>query len=413
MAWPPVRFVFLAVALFAAGGARGARAADLFGASTVSGVIVGGVSAGSGETSWLNGRLGKLATGGDEVRIDSQAIVAWRGRLSDRLGTLVSVDAQSLADPVIGLDEAYLTLRASPADAVQFSGRAGLFFPPVSLEHDGSEWALSDTLTPSAINTWIAEEVKVAGVEVTLRGSFAKRPASLTAAAFQGNDTSGALMAFRGWAMHDLRATLGGTFGLPTVPAMFAGKQAPSTRPVDEIDGRWGGYSRAEIALRDNLKISLFAYDNNGDRTTVIDGQYAWRTRFAQSALRWTPGSKTQILVQAMTGETSMGVAVGGLEPADVGFSAAYVLLSRDLTNSTAAVRIDQFSVSDRTFKASDNNAEHGWAGTLAWRAPVSARSEILFEAIGSHGVRRDRARFGVAPAQDSAQIRAAFRAAF
>lgn len=145
----------------------------------------------------------------------------------------------------------------------------------------------------------------------------------------------------------------------------------------------------------------------------MIDGQYAWRTRFAQSALIWTLGSKTQILVQAMTGETSMGVAVGGLEPADVGFSAAYVLLSRDLANGTATVRIEQFSVSDRTFKASDNNAEHGWAGTLAWRAPVSARSEILFEAIGAQSIRRDRTRFGAAPAQDSAQVRVAFRTAF
>lgn len=29
-------------------------------------------------------------------------------------------------------------------------------------------------------------------------------------------------------------------------------------------------------------------------------------------------------------------------------------------------VRLDQFSVSDRTFKALDNNAEHGWAATAA-----------------------------------------------
>lgn len=64
----------------------------------------------------------------------------------------------------------------------------------------------------------------------------------------QGNDTSGALLTFRGWALHDLRANLDGTFDLPTVPTMFAGKQAQATRPIDKVDGRWSGYARLDYA---------------------------------------------------------------------------------------------------------------------------------------------------------------------
>ncbi|KRA76392.1 hypothetical protein ASD89_01360 [Caulobacter sp. Root656] len=71
----------------------------------------------------------------------------------------------------------------------------------------------------------------------------------------------------------------------------------------------------------------MFGYDNNGDRTTVINGQYAWRTRFAQAAARWTRDANTEVLVQAVTGETAMGVAVNDREPADVGFAAAYGLV--------------------------------------------------------------------------------------
>ena len=392
---------------------RAARAGDLLSRDAFSGVIIAGPSIGSGEASWLRGGLGKLQTGEDQVRVEGSAIVAWRGSFSDRIGALVSADAQSLGNSVVGLDEAYVTLRPTPGAALRLSGRAGLFFPPASLEHDGTEWSLARTLTPSAIESWIAVEVKVGGAVVTLRGAVAGRPIGATVAAFQGNDTSGALLTFRGWALHDLRANLDGTFDLPTVPAMFSGKQAQATRPVDEVDGRWGAYARLDYAPAPTLALSLFGYDNNGDRTTVTNGQYAWRTRFVQAAAHWTPDAKTEILAQAMTGETAMGVAVDGREPADVGFAAAYVLASRTLKTGTATVRLDQFSVSDRTFKGLDNNAEHGWAATAAWSFAVREGSEIVLEGVAVHSVRPDRSRFGEAARQDSLQGRAAFRTSF
>lgn len=411
-----LRFSFPTAAfiLVLAGAAPGAARADgLLSRDALSGVVIAGPSTGSGEASWLKGGLGKLQTGRDKVRVEGSAIVAWRGSFSERIGALVSADVQSLANPVVGLDEAYFTLRPTPGSALRLSGRAGLFFPPASLEHDGAEWSLARTLTPSAITSWIAEEVKVAGAEVTLRSAFAGQPIGVTVAAFQGNDTSGALLTFRGWALHDLRANLDGTFKLPTVPTMFAAKQAQATRPVDEVDGRWGGYARLDYAPAQTLALSLFGYDNNGDRTTVTDGQYAWRTRFVQAAARWTPDADTELLAQAMIGETAMGVAVNGREPADIGFAAAYVLASRTLKTGTATLRLDQFSVSDRTFKALDNNAEHGWAATVAWSFAVRARSEIVLEGVAVHSVRQDRSRFGEAARQDSVQGRAAFRTSF
>ena len=377
----------------------------------LSGVVTVGPAIGSGETSWTQGGLGKLQTD-DRAQIAASAILVWRGQFGPRLGAVVSTDLQSLGDPSAGLDEAYVTLRPAPG-AVRMSARAGLFFPPASLEHDGSEWSVVRTLTPSAINSWLAEEVKVAGVEATVRTDVAGRPVGLTAAAFQGDDTSGALLFFRGWALHDLRSNLGGSFKLPPTPNQFLGKQNQSTRPVDEVDGRWGAYARLDYAPSQTLALNAFVYGNNGDRTSVVQGQYAWRTRFVQVSARWTPFDDVEVLAQTVTGETAMGAAVNGLDPADVGFAATYLLVTRRFARGSGTVRIDQFSVSDRTFKAIDNNAERGWAATVVWSAPISQRSELIAETIFASSERPDRLRLGAAADQDSLQVRTAFRTAF
>ncbi|HQR91091.1 MAG: hypothetical protein B7Y81_12875 [Caulobacter sp. 32-67-35] len=376
----------------------------------VSGVATLGVSVGDNERSWVDRGLGKAGSG---ETVTAGAIIAWRPALGGRIGGLVTADLQSALSPSIGLDEAYFTLRPSPGAAVRLSGRAGLFFPPVSLEHDGSEWSLSRSITPSAINSWVAEEVKTAGLELTARTTVTGRPMGLTLAAFQGNDTSGTLLAFRGWALHDLRATWNDTLPLPPVPTMFAGKQATRTRPVDEVDGRWGVYGRLDVKPIDTLDLSLLAYDNNGDRTTVVDGQYAWRTRFLQAGARWSPAARTEVLFQIMQGETSMGPRIQGLTVADVGFQSAFILMSRDIGAGAITTRLEQFSIDDRSFKDSDNNAEHGWAATLAWTRPLRQTLDLVIEGVFVTSDRPDRARLGEDRRQDNLRLTTALRASF
>lgn len=376
----------------------------------ISGVATLGVSVGDNERAWVDGGLGKA---GVDDRITAGAIVAWRPSLNARIGGLVTASYQSALSPSVALDEAYLTLRPSPGDALRLSGRAGLFYPPISLEHDSSEWSLARSITPSAINSWVAEEVKTAGLELTLRTGLAGRPAGLTVAGFQGNDTSGTLLAFRGWALHDLRATLNSELPLPPVPAMFVGKQAPWTQPVDEVDGRWGVYGRLDLSPADALDLSVFAYDNNGDRTTVVNGQYAWRTRFVQVAARWAPDTQTEVLVQGMQGETSMGRPSEGVNPADIGFQSAFVLVSRDLGDSAITTRLEQFSTDDRSFKARDNNAEHGWSATLAWSRPLRDTLEFVIEGVLVSSDRPDRIRLGTDRRQENLRLTTALRASF
>jgi hypothetical protein len=403
----------LALAYLIVGFLSGTATAQSQPLGDISGVVVVGPVLGDGDPSVLDQGLGKLRAGEDRLSITADATIVWAGDLSERIRAVASIDMGSDNQPVLGLGELYLKFRPDLVDAWKVSGRAGQFFPPVSLEHDGADWSLSRTLTPSAVNTWIAEEVKTIGVEASLRGAIGDQPVSFTAAAFAGNDTSGALLAFRGWALHDVRATVGGTFALPEMPAMFEGTQAARTRPVDEVDGRIGGYGQFEWAPSDTLSVSLFAYDNNGDETSLEDGHYAWRTRFAQAALHWDVYEGAEILVQAMTGETRMGGRVGGQSPANVGFIAAYGLLSQNLWIGTATVRLDYFAVSDRSFKDLDNNAENGWSASLAWVQPVRDRTDLVLEGIVASSERPDRMRFGLNRDQTSAQARVALRTGF
>ena len=321
------------------------------GLDEVSGVVVAGVLARHGPQAWRTGGLGKLS--GDGAGFDAQATLVYKDQLTDRVGFLASVDAQLGDESELGVGEAYLVLRPDPSSIIRLSGRLGVFFPPVSLEHDGQAWVVSQTLTPSVANSWVAEEVKVVGAEMTAQTHVATAPVAMTLALFQANDTAGALLAFRGWAAHPYRAHPGRGLRLPPVPELFKGAQAPVTQPIAEVDGRWGWYGRAEVRPTSEVSLAAFAYDNRGDEVSLRDGQYAWRTRFSQLSLNWSPGPQYAIVAQALQGRTSMGRRLAGVSPADVSFEAVFVMLSSQVPGGSLTVRGEQFSVADHTFKGS------------------------------------------------------------
>ena len=62
-------------------------------------------------------------------------------------------------------------------------------------------------LVSTAIGSWMGEEVKVLGLEATAKGDLGEHELAATIAGFDYNDTAGALLTFRGWALHD-RKTL-------------------------------------------------------------------------------------------------------------------------------------------------------------------------------------------------------------
>src|SRR5436305_15201480 len=72
----------------------------------------------------------------------------------------------------------------------------GAFFLPTTRENVDALWESPYTITPSALNSWLGEELRPIGVDAayTLRHSLT---GGITV--FTGNDTFGALPAERGW----------------------------------------------------------------------------------------------------------------------------------------------------------------------------------------------------------------------
>jgi hypothetical protein len=214
-----------AVALWAVPSAAFASsgAVDLISPETLAVYARTDIAVVGGERSFEEGGFGKLASGGGrpaaggDARITPNAAagLVWQPRLGWSLSGTVVAEAQAGPHPVAGLSAGWLAWKPLSDGALSVSARAGLFWPPISLEHTGPEWSVEDTITPSAVNSWIAEEVKVVGLEGTARLRLGGHTISATAALFDYNDTAGALLTLRGWALHDRSALVGRSVPLP------------------------------------------------------------------------------------------------------------------------------------------------------------------------------------------------------
>jgi hypothetical protein len=387
---------------------------DLFSSETLHGIADIGLVVGGGEESWLDTGFGKTVGGdGAELSIPRAAIV-WTPTFGMAFRGHVTVQYQAEADEHIDINEAYVTYRAPPLSFGRISARVGLFYPPVSLEHTGTAWSTPDTLSASAINSWIGEEVVVGGVEASLRRNFGAHEIIATGAVFGWNDTSGTLLSFRGWALHGAMTGAGAKWRLPPLTAFIRPRQYAYTTPVLELDNRAGYYGRLEWRPPAPIAISAIYYDNAGDRIAVDSNrEWAWETRFVNLGLKWQASERTTVMAQAMNGETLMGFRRNGSIWVDVGFQSAYVLAQRTYGEHTGSLRFDVFETSDRTLVALDNNNEHGWAATAAWRQNLTKHADILFEVQHVSSDRPARVLTGVAPGQDQTVFQTALRLSF
>src|SRR5262245_32826376 len=83
--------------------------------------------------------------------------------------------------------------------------QTGVLSPPFSLEHTGPAWTSPYTLTPSALNTWLWEELRVVGLEGEWwRATAGGTRLSLLAGFGFGADSFGQLLPERGWVLSDM-----------------------------------------------------------------------------------------------------------------------------------------------------------------------------------------------------------------
>ena len=371
-----------------------------------------------GEKSWVDGGFGKLRSGSDgEFKVQPQlgnVDLVWKPQLSWSLGAVVVGSLQGGQHTRAGLSQAYLTFRPMRSGKLSFSARAGLMWPPVSLEHEGADWHVKDSITPSAINSWIGEEVRPVAAEGTIAVNPGGHKLRATAALMAANDTSGTLLTFRGWALHDRTTLAFGRQPLPPLGDEVSSYQAPFTHPLLDVGPgfarRPGYYAKLAWQPPIPVRIELFRYDNGANPEAVdMSLEWGWRTRFNDVGLVADLGSGAQLKAQALQGRTKMGFPDDGRRWIDNRFRAAYVLLTRPFGHFGATARVDAFGTRNHGSDVNAEYDEHGWSAMIAgkrdWRH-FSTIVELLH--IWSDNEVREYA--GERPRQGQTQFQAEFR---
>lgn len=426
VAWPSViAQAVSAIALAAASPVQADSGVDLLSPETL--LLVGDVriAAVDGEHSWLDGGFGKLRFGGHDESAPSEgrvraalgsADLVWQPRLGWALSATVVGSLQQRDRIEAGLSEAYLTFKPLGSGNVKFSARAGLMWPPVSLEHSGPDWAVRDTITPSAINSWIGEEVKFVGAEGTMTMAIHGGKLGITGAIVDADDTAGALIAYRGWALHDLKALAWRKMPIPPLNSNIEQYQPPYTHPIKEMDGgflkRPGWYARASWQLRVPLRIDAIHYDNGGNPDAVDSFlEWGWRTRFDNVGLTATLGPATELRAQVLRGHTVMGFVEDRRRLVDTRFHSAFALLTQRFgERASLSARAEAFDTRNHGNEVTSDDDEHGWAFTAAGKRALSSDLTMLIEFIHIDSRRAARKRVGLAPHQAQNQLQASLR---
>ncbi len=371
-----------------------------------------------GEKSWVNGGFGKLRSGSNgDWKVEPQlgnVNLIWQPQFTWSLSATVVGSLQGGQRTEGGLGQAYLSFRPMRGNRLAFSARAGLMWPPVSLEHEGADWHVKDSITPSAINTWIGEEVRPVAAEGTVAATLGQHSLRATAAIMAANDTAGTLLTFRGWALHDRTTLAFNRQPLPPLDGDLAFIQAPFTHPLLDLHSgfahRPGYYAKLSWQPPVPVRIELFHYDNRANPEDFnLDMEWGWRTQFTDAGAVGDLGGGTQLKAQALTGRTRMGFPTDGRRWVDNRFRSAYAMLVHSSGKIGIAARVEGFDTHNRGSLADDEYDETGWSAMLAGKhqwGPVTGLLELLH--VSSK--REDREEAGLKPRQRQTQLQAEVR---
>jgi hypothetical protein len=359
--------VLLAILLGGLSVAGQARAFGLSDGLTISGYADLRAVAPPGQTSWLRGGLGKFRYGdGDGSLQFGEGVLQLDGDLGEGLAGIVVLRAEPRTPGVVDALESYLRYTPASNGNLSWSLKAGAFFPAISLENDDLGWASPYTLTPSAINSWIGDELRTLGGEATLRWRTALGTFSSIGAVLCCNDEAGILMADRGWSMDDRPMGLFERVRLPvSTRRQFFQPDYARTGMFDEIDGRLGWYAGANWQMPAVGKISVLRYDNDANPADRTRRDTAWDTRF------WAFGGRTQFRSLVLISQGLIGQTVIRPRPNIVGdtkFQSAFLLASYDFEDWRVSGRGDLFQTRRVAESASPLSEDgHAFTASLSW----------------------------------------------
>ena len=141
------------------------NAQDSFPEITFEGLVDVRAVRSSDQRGWIDRGLGKTRYGADadggrsSLRFSEASLVA-NMRFSWDLTAMAHFKFDPEQKNTIDMVEAFINYDPVSTSRWRFHAKAGMFFPPISLEHGDIAWTSPYSLTPSAINTWVGEEVK-------------------------------------------------------------------------------------------------------------------------------------------------------------------------------------------------------------------------------------------------------------
>ena len=314
----------------------------------------------------------------------NEAALTLQGRLNWSWTASITAKYGYEAKNPVDISEAVLFFKPVSTSPWRINARLGSFFAPISLENTGTAWTSPYTLTSSAINSWVGEELKTFGGEATLSYHLENGDhVDFFGAGFGNNDTAGTLLAFRGWRLHDYEATILEGFILPNpthIQNIFP-KQALTTQPFTEVDGRAGYYAGFNMERPDVLKFRALYYDNRANPTIVENGQYGWHTRFGSAGLKLVLPFEFTFIEQSMLGNTQMGGLVGAHAAVDVNFWAHSFLLSKKIIEwHRFSVRYDIFGTHKNDELVQNPNEDSGSAWTVNYNWFFLKHHQLNFE---------------------------------
>jgi hypothetical protein len=366
------------------------------------------------EQSFTSGGLGlgRFDVDHDELQL-GRAFLDYRGRLAETLDLHVTLDAYGDADKnPVDVSEAYLEWRPYPSSNWRWRTKVGAFYPPISLENRGPGWQSVYSLSSSAINTWIGEEIRTVGAEVnaTWAGSRLGKgvDVSVIAAVYGWNDPMGVLIFDRGWAIHDRQTALFG--GLPKVFPESTLRHRIEL--FHEIDDKAGYYAGVQLSWPDRLIVRAMHYDNRGDPAASNGYENAWLSRFGSIGVR-AEWSDWTFIAQWMAGDTSVGESPDGRGFLITDYDAYFALLSFARERHRVTGRYDDFyteTTRGAEFFNSDQQAD-GWM--LAYLFDYDEHWQVGLEALRVAGEMQQRAYLGLDPQLREETLQLAVRYTF
>ncbi|HEY0140123.1 MAG TPA: hypothetical protein VGF48_04450 [Thermoanaerobaculia bacterium] len=368
-------------------------ATPVFAQFDLQGYVAGRAINATGPESWRDGGFGRLDAGGEDDHFDGVAQLGFDWTATKWLDLHVSGAAYN---DDFGLVEAFADVHGS-IGANELRLRAGQFFLPTSRENRGELWSAPYTISFSALNSWIGEEVRPIGAELQWQRLFPHGVVTAAATAFQGNDTMGTLLAWRGWSVGSRLSTYDELLLLPPLGSLqtyFERQRDDGTKPFgQDLDGRTGFAARLRYTWPERWNVQYTWLDNRGDRL-LYRGEYAWETHFHLVSAELGDPNALLFAAEYMTGSTGMGLRTGQAF-ADADFHAAYALISEKRGRNRWTARYDLFGTDDEDHTPAESNDESGRSWTVAWLFDLTPRLRLGAELTQISGDRPAAEQYG------------------